>query len=68
MTAVAPVYPIVTGCNRDALRTLLGEGNRRVLTGTCHDVAGSALGRERLALPGADVTFKWAVNDYPQEA
>jgi transposase len=38
VTAVATVYQIVTGRNRDALRALLGEGYRRVLTSDRHKV------------------------------
>jgi hypothetical protein len=35
-TAVATVYPIERNCNRDALRKLLSEGFRRVLTSDRH--------------------------------
>jgi transposase len=36
VTAVTTVYQIVRGRNRDALRALLGEGYRRVLTSDRH--------------------------------
>jgi transposase len=38
VTAVATVYQIVTGRNRDELRKLLGQGYRRVLTSDRHKV------------------------------
>jgi transposase len=38
VTAAATVYQIVTGRNRDALRQLLGEGYRRVLTSDRHKI------------------------------
>jgi transposase len=38
VTAVATISQIVTGRNRDALRALLGEGYRRVLTSDRHKV------------------------------
>jgi transposase len=91
VTAVATVYQIVRGRNRVALRTLLGEGYRRVLTSDRHKVydhlaeerhqlcwshlrrdfqamvdrhnAGSAIGRELLALSGQMLGWWHRVRD-----